>query len=213
MAVITWPLDLEPGPGTGWGQRRYDLAFASEATGDQQDRLLAPPRWTLGIRQPELLTPRQAGQWHALVLALRGRVNHLLAPNFGRLRPLGTMRGPMALSSNAAQWAATISVTGGVGNANTTLLAGDMLQIGAGVGTSQLVMVTADATANGSGVISLTVEPPLRAAFSTGTAVTWNRPSTYFKLASTATQWTYSPGPSRPYATGLGLDLVEHWTP
>ena len=97
MAVITWPTDLQPGVGTAWGQRRYDLTFPSEATGAQQDRLLAPPRWQLSIQQPELLTPRQAGQWQAVVLKMRGRVNHLLAPNFGRLQPLGTMRGTLTL--------------------------------------------------------------------------------------------------------------------
>ena len=213
MAVITWPVDLLPGVGTGFGQRRYDLSFPSEATGDQQDRLLAPPRWALQIQQPELLTPRQAGQWHGLVARLRGRVNHLLAPDFGRLQPLGTMRGTLTLSASAVAGATAISVTGGAGQAGATLLAGDMLQIGSGVGTSQLVMVVVDATANGSGVISLQVEPPLRYAFSSGAAVTWNRPATYFKLSGTSQSWAYDAGPGRPYATGTSLDLLEHWTP
>lgn len=213
MAVITWPTDLQPGVGTAWGQRRYDLTFASEATGAQQDRLLAPPRWQLSIQQPELLTPRQAGQWQAVVLKMRGRVNHLLAPNFGRLQPLGTMRGTLTLQAAAVAGATAISVTGGAGQAGTTLLAGDMLQLGTGVGTSQLVAVVADAVANGSGVISLQVEPPLRYAFSLGAAVAWNRPATYFKASGTASRWSFDSGPGLPYTTGMSLDLLEHWTP
>lgn len=213
MAVITWPATLHPGPGTGWGQRRFDLTFASESTGDQQDRLLAPPRWQLSIQQPELLTPQQAGQWQAVLLQLRGRVNHLLAPNFGRLVPQGTMRGTLTLQATAAAGATALSVTGGAGQASTTLLAGDMLQLGTGVGTSQLVMVVADATANGSGVITLQVEPPLRQQFLVDTAVAWNRPSAYFKLTGTATRWAFDSGPGLPYVSGLGLDLLEHWTP
>lgn len=213
MAVITWPSSLHPGPGTSWGQRRFDLSFASETTGAQQDRLLAPPRWQLGIQQPDLLTPQQAGQWAALVMQLRGRVNHLLAPNFGRLVPLGTMRGTLTLGAAPAAGATAVTVTGGAGQAGATLLAGDMLQIGAGVGTSQLVMVMADATANGSGVITLQVEPPLRTAFSSGAAVTWNRPAAYFKLAGTTARWSFEPGPGLPYTTAMALDLLEHWTP
>lgn len=213
MAVITWPTDLQPGVGTAWGQRRYDLTFPSEATGAQQDRLLAPPRWQLSIQQPELLTPRQAGQWQAVVLQLRGRVNHLLAPNFGRLAPLGTMRGTLTLASSAAAGATAITVTGGAGQAGRTLLAGDMLQLGTGVGTSQLVAVVADATANGSGVITLQVEPPLRVAFSSGAGVTWNRPGAYFKQSTTASRWSFDSGPGMPYTTAMALDLLEHWTP
>lgn len=213
MAVITWPVDMLPGVGTGFGQRRYDLSFASESTGDQQDRLLAPPRWALQIQQPELLTPQQAGQWQSLVMLLRGRVNHLLAPDFGRLQPVGTLRGTLTLNAGAAAGATALVITGGAGQASRTLLAGDMLQLGSGVGTSQLVMVVGNATANGSGVITVQVEPPLRYAFSGGAPVTWDRPATYYKLAGTSQRWGYEPGAGQPYATGLALDLLEHWTP
>lgn len=211
MAVITWPAGLVPGPGSGFGQRRYDMSFPSEATGQQQDRLLGPPRWQLSIQQPGVLTPCLAGQWQAVLLAMRGRVNHLLAPNFGRLQPVGTMRGTLSLAATAAAGATALSVTGGSGQAGATLLAGDLLQVGTGLGTSQVVMVIADATANGSGVIALTTEPPLRTSMASATAVAWSRPSAYFKLQNASTAWAYEPGGGVPFTTGIALDLLEHW--
>ena len=65
----------------------------------------------------------------------------------------------------------------------------------------------ADATANGSGVIALTVEPPLRTAFSNGAAVTWDKPIAYYKQAA-APSWAYKPGRTMG---GFALDLLESW--
>lgn len=209
MSVITWPSTLRVGPGSGFGQVRYDLMFSSEMTGASQDRVLGPPRWTLSILQPAVLKPDEAGQWQSVLMQLRGRTNHLLAPDFSRLAPRGTMRGTMTLSADPALGATSISITAGAGQANTTLKAGDKLQIGTGLGTSQLVMVTADATANGSGVITVSVEPPLRVDFASGAAVTWDRASAYFKLAQSSTGWQFNPSVYGPLMTGMALDLTE----
>jgi len=84
------------------------------------------------------------------------------------------------------------------------------VQIGTGLGSSQLVMVTADAVANGSGVIVLTIESPLRTAFASGTAVAWDKALAYFRQTSDAFSWTYS---NRGlFATGLAMDLLEVWS-
>lgn len=208
MAVITWPSTLVPGLGSGFGQARFDLSFASDTTGASQSRVLGPPRWTLTILQPELLTIDTAGQWQAVLLQLRGRVNHLAAWDFGRPQPRGTMRGTLTLGSTAVLGATSLSITGGAGQASTTLKAGDRLQLGTGLGTSQTVMVLADATANGSGVINVTVEPPLRQQFSSGAAVTWDKPLAYFRQRGGASSWTYAEGAPATVA-GISLDLIE----
>jgi hypothetical protein len=213
MAIITWPTNLIPAPGSGFGQRRYDVSHGSDTTGARQDRVLAPPRWQLSIVQPELLTPAQAGRWHALVLSLRGRVNHLACWDFGRPVPLGTLRGTPTLGAAAAAGATSIAIAGGGSNAGATLRAGDMLQLGTGLGTSQVVMVMADATADGSGnIAALSIEPPLRVAQANGNPVTWQRPLAYFKLSTGNTTWSWESGPERPYGTGLSLDLLEYWS-
>lgn len=208
MAVIYLSGALKLGASCGWGQRRYDVMMASDSNGAQQARLLGPPRWTLQLVQPQMLSPSEAGAWLAMIAQLRGRVNVLAAWDPMRPVPQGTMRGTLTLAAAATSGATSISVTGGVGQAGKTLRAGDMLQLGTGLGTSQLVMVTADATADGSGVVALSIQPPLRIGFGSGAAVEWNQPTTFFRLQSEAVAWTYAPG---GLVTGIALDLLETW--
>lgn len=70
----------------------------------------------------------------------------------------------------------------GVG-AGKTLLAGDYLQLGSG-STTRLHMVTQDATANGSGIATVDIEPPLRTSPSGGSAVTLLAPLGIWRLSS-----------------------------
>jgi hypothetical protein len=142
-----------------------------------------------------------------MLLQLRGGVNHLSVYDPVRTAPQGTMRGTLTLNGTHGGGIVALSVTGGGGQAGATLKAGDWLQIGSGLGTSQLVKVMADATANGSGVISLTVEPPLRGGFSSGTAVTWNKTLGYYKQTSEPA-WSYAPA---RMAGGYAADLLESW--
>ena len=86
---------------------------------------------------------------------------------------------------------------------------GDWLQIGTGIGTSQLIKVAADAAANGSGVITVSIEPPMRLAFSSGTPVTWDKPVAYYK--ANGNRATYRPEPGSLLYSGHSLDLIEQW--
>lgn len=207
MSVISLP-SLQLGSWT-WGQADYSLTEMSDQSGAASSRSFGPPRWTLAFSSVDGLTKTQAGVWDAFITQLRGRVNHLSAYDVLRPYPAGTMRGTLTLNSSAAAGDVTLSVTGGAGQASTTLLRGDWLQIGTGLGTSQLVKVCADATANGSGVISLTIEPPLRLAFSSSAAVTWFQPLAYFKRTTGKVQWN---GAGAGFFGGYSLDLLEQWS-
>lgn len=206
MAVITLPTSLPLGAGSGLGQARYDLAGMSDSTGAQQVRTLGPPRWVLTLTQPPALSLAQAGQWQALVAQLRGRVNHLAAWDPARQQPLGTMRGTPTLTSTAAAGATALALT--TGQAGCTLAQGDWLQLGTGLGTSQLVMVVANATADGAGALAVTVEPPLRQQFTLGTAVAWQRALAYYRSAGGSSTWRYV---TRNVVQGMTLDLLEAW--
>jgi hypothetical protein len=207
MAIIAMPATLRIGA-CSIGQARYDLVEMSDASGSQAARVFGPPRWRLSLASPPALTLAQAAVWEALLLQLRGGVNHLSAWDPVRVQPAGTMRGTMTLNGSHSAGVVAISVTAGGGQASTTLLAGDWLQLGTGLGTSQLVKVVANATANGSGVIALTIEPPLRTAFSGGAAVAWDRPLTYFKQGG-APQWSYAAGRTQ---SGFAIDALESWS-
>lgn len=212
MAIITLPTALKVGPDCDWGLQHYALVGASESGGSEQVRLLSPSRWVATLKPPEWLSVAagELAEWQALAAQLRGRVNVLAAWNWSQPAPRGTMRGTLTLSASAAAGATSISVTGGAGQAGTTWLAGDMLQVGTGLGTSQLVMVTAPATANGSGVAALSIEPPLRDAYTSGTACTWDKPLAYFRGTAQSARWTY--GNSGLSASGIVIPLVETWT-
>lgn len=205
MSVLNIPTGLRI-KRIDWGQRRADLEFGAGDTGVSQVRLLAPARWSAAIVCPDFLSAAEAAVWRDLVLRLQGRVNQLAMHDMANPVPRGTMRGTLTLASSATQGATTLSITGGVGQAGTTLLAGDWIGVGSG-GTRQLVSVAADAVANGSGVISVTVSQPMRLAQSSGIGVTWDKPTALFRQTGSESSWSYE----RQARSGHSLDLIESW--
>ncbi|HQS59725.1 MAG: hypothetical protein B7Y56_03005 [Gallionellales bacterium 35-53-114] len=199
MSIITFPSTLKVS-GSRWAQVRRDLAF-SGPFGSQATELDGP-LWEVMIGAPDMLE-RDAGEWQALLMLMRGQTNQLALWNHGRSAPRGTMRGTMTLNTAAAQGAVALSIIAAT-EAATTLKAGDYLGLGTGV-TQQVVMVTADATANGSGVIAISIEPPLRNAHLIAAAVTWDKPKALFRRKQSAASWDYK----NVTASGLGLDLIE----
>jgi hypothetical protein len=180
-------------------QVRLDFSFNS-AFGSQGVEV-SPPLWGCQITTDQMYEA-DSGEWKALLLLLRGQTNQLLLWDIARPAPIGTMRGTLVLNGGHAQGAVTLSIVDAT-QAGTTLKAGDWL--GIGTATQQLVMVTADATANGSGVISVTVEPPLRAAHLTGATVTWDKPKAYFRRKNVPAGWNYQ----ETFASDFMLDLIE----
>lgn len=191
MATITMSASLLVG-NQSFGQQRYDISEVSEPTGAQAVRLFGPPRWRMSMSAPRFISLRNAGLWEAMLSQLRGGVNVLAAWDVNKPAPLGTARGTPTLSAIAAAGATSISVTGF--SANGTLLAGDWLQIGAGVGSSQLVKVVADVTLNGTGAGTVTIEPPLRQQFAGATAITWDKALGYYRLVGKGFDWQAIPG-------------------
>lgn len=201
MSTITFPTTLEAAR-LSWGQQRRDLVYSS-AFGSQAVEN-SPALWVVSLAPPPLMDAN-AGPWQALMLLLKGKTNALALWNLARPAPLGTMRGTMTLVGAHAQGATTLAIRGGA--AASTLKQGDMLGVGSGT-TQQVVMVTADATANGSGVISVNTEPPLRNAFADWAAVTWDKPCALFRVTQSKASWDYTPG---VIVSGFALDLIEDW--
>lgn len=202
MAVITWP-DL-PVKESGFAQQRNDISFNS-MFGSQAVEASAPV-WVVTLQATPGLEAT-SGAWKALGIQLRGKTNQLALWDIARPVPLGTMRGTMTLNSSAAQGATALSIVAGGQNAKT-LLQGDYIGIGSLL-TQQVVMVVENATSNGSGVISVTVEPALRNAFSAGESITWNQPKALFRQVGSKFGWTNFAA----QAGGFALDLVEDWRP
>lgn len=134
-------------------------------------------------------TETNAAAIEALLHRLRSRVDTLALYDFRREAPLGTMRGSPTLGSSAAQFATTINISG-----TGTLKAGDRLGI-----AGQLVVVTQDT----SNLTSVTIDPPLRAARASGTAVVWDRPTAQFTLAQSELTFGHSLATFEPITVEL----------
>ncbi|WP_293862501.1 hypothetical protein [uncultured Alsobacter sp.] len=96
------------------------------------------------------------------IAALRGRRGTFLMGPLHALNPQGTVNtSGVQVNAAAATYATEVSLKGmGAGN---TLRIGDYIQFGSGLG-ARLHIVSQDATANGSGVATVSIEPGLRGA-------------------------------------------------
>lgn len=203
MSVITYS-GMAGVRSSEWGQQRNDISFNS-VFGSQASEVSAPV-WTVTL---EGIPGREAdsGEWKTLVIGLRGKTNQLAMWDLARPVPLGTMRGNMTLNTSANQGDTSLSIVAS-GQTGKTLLKGDWLGIGSLL-TQQVVMVQADATSDGSGVISVQVEPFLRNAFDSGEAITWDKPKALFRRVDSKASWKNAAS----LADGFVLDLMEDWRP
>jgi len=183
-----------------WAQQRRDISMSSPFGSQAVE--VAPPAWLVTLASNAMLET-SAGEWQSFMLRLRGQTNQISLWNLKRPQPRGTMRGTMTLNIAAAQGDVSLSIIAS-SEAAKTLVSGDLLGIGTGV-SQQVVMVTADATANGSGVIAVNIEPPLRNAHLIAAAVTWDKPKALFRRAQSQTRWEYL----NSAVSGFALDLIE----
>lgn len=130
---------------------------------------------------------------------------------FPAVNTYGGTTNDASATGSAICWGAQVELgTAPSAYAPPTLVPGDWLQIGTGVGTSQLVKVTATATTAADGTLAVSFEPPLRAGFSLGAAVACEQALAYFKQTS-APQWSYRLGRAHK-AGAYAIDLLEDWT-
>lgn len=157
-----------------FGQTNNALVHTSPLSKQVQTVELPGARWACSMRYRNL-TDVDRALLDAFLAQLRGHANRFTLYDFSKSVPSGTMRGSLTTSGSTAAGATSCVITGGGGQASTTLLAGDKLNIG-----GELKMVVANATANGSGVITVTVEPPFRGTIGNGVGVVWERPTALF---------------------------------
>jgi hypothetical protein len=209
VSVITFPSSILSIGDFSWGQLRRDMVFSS-MFGSQAVGVSAP-LWQVTIGQSLFKdTNADAGAWQSLALRLSGKVHQLELWNIIRPAPLGTLRGTLTLNGAHALGASTLALSGGAGAGGATVRAGDYFGLGTAI-TQQVVMSTADATADGSGNITIDISAtPLRNAFSTGDTVVWDKPKALFRQTASKVSWKYGQG---KVVSGIALDLVEDWRP
>lgn len=193
MAAYDLPDDFLPASARIWLEEAV-LGATSPLTGDSQVRSLASHKWRMTIDYPparhEDAAPREAF-WNKVGLSNTVRVWHPRWPS-----PRGTMRGSPKLNASASKGATSLVI---LTTAGATLFAADCIGVG-----DQLVQVTADATADGSGVLTVSVLPKLRVAQAINTPIVWDHARVEMRVLASI-EHPYAPG----YAPGITVDLRE----
>lgn len=199
--IVTLPSSLMIGE-FSIEQVRFDMMESSDATGAQAGRAFGPPRWRVSMVASENLNLAQAAEWEGIMMDLDGAINVLAVYDPVRVAPAGTMRGTLSLNAGISAGATSMVLANAVG----TLKKGDWLQIGSGLGTSQLVKVAADATA-AANLCTVTFKHASRYAYAGTTPVTWDKPTVLCRSLGKTMKWNYQSG--NLLAGGYSLDLQE----
>ncbi len=199
MTTLAWPTLSRTAPLTvDWSLVPNTITFESPLSGSVQTVEFPGARWRVSFSMDNLQEADSA-LLQAMLVRLRGRAGRLALHNFARPTPRGTIAGT-PLVMGAAQTGGTLIIDGCT--VGSTLKAGDFIGV-----NGELKMVVADATANGSGQMTLTIEPPLRSSPADNAAITTTQPTATFMLAQDETKWTARPG----VLTSFPLEFVEVW--
>lgn len=160
-------------------------SFRSPFDGTLQTGSTQGPRWeaSLSLRP---MTEADAVELQAMLAKLRGQANRLLVPYFGRSVPRGTINTSGVTLNGAVSAGASQANLTGCGAAKT-LKTGDLFSV---AGELKMV-VDGPYTADGSGnMASVKFEPPSRADWLSGAAVTLSSPTCTMVQKSSGTGWT-----------------------
>lgn len=202
MTTISFPTLTRSAPRVvQFGLRSYTQTMESPLTGSVQTiEIPFASRWMTSFTFTDL-DESDTPLLQAFLLKLRGRANRAALWNFARPVPQGTIAlSGVTTSGSTAQGATSVTLTGC--GAGATVLSGDFFSVG-----GELKMAVADATANGSGVASVTFEPPVRAVsgWTGGSSVTLNKPTALFIQNGDEASWSTQPR----LRTDVPLDMIE----
>jgi hypothetical protein len=195
MSLIAWPSTFHASAFT-LSLSTVQRMHASPFTGSEQVIDLLNDRWIATLELPANVQG-SGGAVEGFIHSLRNMTNTVNLWHMARPVPLGTIAGAPTVNGAHAIGSATLAVTT---TAGATVKQGDML--GA---NGLLLMAAADATADGSGHVSVTLVNRLRVAMAGGEAVTWNKPVAPFRCITAKAGVAYVPGT----ANAVSLDFVE----
>jgi hypothetical protein len=144
-----------------------------------------------------ILTEQQGRDWAGALAALSSMENYFRMTPPGYTGTIYTGSTPQV--NGAGQLGTTLSIKNCTPSA-VVFRPGEYFEV-----NGELKIVTATATANGSGVASVSFQPALRAAPTDSATVTISSPKTKFRLANPSASWQIQPG--KFYI--INIDAVE----
>lgn len=181
-----------------WRKLSNTQTFESPLTRGVQTLALPGARWACTAGWDNLQAA-DAALLRAWLAKLQGTAGRFYLGNLGHRVPRGTALGT-PLVKGASQTGTSLATDGWT--AGATLLAGDFIGYGAG---TELRMVVADATADGSGNMTITLDENIRVSPSDNSAIVTAAPTCVMRLAGDEQAWTYHPGGFASF----NLDAVE----
>jgi hypothetical protein len=152
--------------------------------------------WTMTINLV-IQTEQQGREWSGALARLSSFGNFFKASPPGYSSPIYSGSAPQVNGAN--QLGTTISLKNITPSA-VVFRSGEYFEV-----NGELKIVTATATANGSGIASVNFEPALRASPADSASVVISSPKASFRLAQPAAQWNIQPG--KFYA--INIDAIE----
>ena len=201
MTTFAWPttdLAFSQLSSMVWKPRTLSRASESPLNGDVQTVSRPGSRWGLSLTFfPQTWAERR--RVIAFLERLNGQENRISFIDPTNPSPQGTIAlSGVTLNVAVGQFSQVLTLANC--GAGATILRGDWLKVG-----SQAVKCVQDATADGAGVMAVSVRHMLRAAYASGTSVTTNNVSALYILADP--NWTASYNGS--HADPFAIDLIE----
>ena len=192
--MTTFPISLPTSSSTQpqnttFRLQRIVASSTSIFTGQMQVYQYAGEWWEAEVSLPPM-NNAGAREWIAALISMRGIYGQMYLGDWDGRTPRGTASSSAGtpLVNGADQTGNSLIIDGATATQTGYLKAGDYIQIGSGL-TQKLHMVTADANTDGSGDITVSIEPALRSSPADNTAITVSDCKGVFRLASNSTEW------------------------
>lgn len=166
MATITYP-STPKANSMSWRLVMPSQTNASEWTGRRQTIASGRGWWECQIVLPPIVGTTNVNAWRSFVAKARGRANDFQIP----VDPTAQSASASTPLVNGASQTGRTLATDGWPVSTTVLVAGQFVTI-----NNQLLQLTENVTSNGSGVATLTFEPPIRVSPADNAAIEYNNP-------------------------------------
>lgn len=160
--------------------------FTSPLNGRTQTVELPGARWQASYTLPAM-TRAKAATWQAWLARLQGMAGRFYAYDPDARTPRGTATGT-PLVKGASQTGLSLITDGWTSGVTGILLAGDYIAFDTSAGR-ELRMVVADATSDGSGNATLTLDAPIRTSPADNEPLILTDPSCIMMLADDTVTW------------------------
>ena len=165
-----------------FGLENNNQVFESPLSNSIQVSELTGARWYATFSLPPM-SKTNALEYIGFLQRLQGRVHSFYGYDANHRSPSGTIAGSTLLVNGASQTGTSLTLDGAAAS-TLVLKAGDFFTV-----NSELKMVTADATSDGSGDVTVNFVPSLRSSPSNDASITTTNPVCTMKLTGDSTSY------------------------